>query len=52
MFKEDVDAELKRLAERLEEKRKIAIEKMGNKWILHPDHFVKKKEDVKPNILG
>jgi hypothetical protein len=52
MFKEDVDAELKRLRESLEAKRKIAIEKMGTKWILHPDHFIKKKEDVKPNILS
>lgn len=49
--KESVDEELKRLATRLEEKRRIAIEKMGSKWILHPDNHINKLKDVKPLIL-
>lgn len=52
MLKEDVDKELKRLQDALDAKRKIVIEKMGNKWILHPDNHVKKKENLKPNTLG
>ncbi len=50
--KESVDEELKRLADRLEVKRKIAIEKMGNKWILHRDNHVQKLKDVKPPVSG
>lgn len=49
--KESVDEELKRLAAGLEAKRKIAIEKMGNKWILHPDNHINKLKDVKPLVL-
>lgn len=47
-----VDEELKRLAQDLEAKRKIALEKMGNKWILHPEHHIQKLKDVEPLILG
>lgn len=49
--KESVEEEFKRLAIKLEEKRKIAIEKMGSKWILHPDNHIHKLKDVKPLIL-
>lgn len=47
-----VDEEMKRLAQSLEAKRKVALEKMGNKWILHPEHHIQKLKDVKPLILG
>jgi hypothetical protein len=49
--REDVDVELKRLRDSLDQKRKIAIEKMGDKWVLHPAHHVK-KQDVAANSLG
>ncbi len=52
LTKESVEEELKRLAASLEAKRKIAIEKMGSKWILHPDNQIKKLKDVKPLVLG
>jgi hypothetical protein len=46
-----VETETERLRVDLETKRKAAIERMGNKWILHPDHMVKNKS-LPPNTLG
>ncbi len=48
---EDIDEEIKLLQVRLEEKRKIAIEKMGSKWLLHPDHYVQ-NQNKDANSLG
>jgi len=48
---EAADAEIKRLADDLERKRNIAIERMGDKWVLHPNHHVKKM-DIAANSLG
>lgn len=48
---ESVDEEIARYRSSLERKRKEAIERMGEKWILHPAHHVKKK-DVPENTLG
>lgn len=50
--KESVEEEFKRLNASLEAKRKIAIEKMGNKWILHRDNHIQKLKDVKQPLLG
>jgi len=46
-----IEAETARLKADLETKRKAAIERMGTKWILHPDHMVQKK-DIEANSLG
>lgn len=45
------DEEFKKQAEKLEAKRKEAIERLGEKWLLHPANF-KKKLDIKENSLG
>lgn len=49
---ENVDEELKRLADTLTAKREAAIKRLGSKWLLHPDNKVQKLKDVKPNILS
>lgn len=41
-FSEQVDAETKRLENNLAAKRNTAIEFLGEKWILHPVHNIKK----------
>jgi hypothetical protein len=48
---ETVEQEIARYRASLEQKRLEAIEKMGEKWILHPSHHVKKKE-IPENSLG
>jgi hypothetical protein len=48
---ESVEEEIARYRASLERKRLEAIEKMGTKWILHPSHYVKKKE-IPENSLG
>lgn len=45
------DIEMKRLAADLDQKRKDAIARLGDKWILHPNHHVKKM-DIAANTLG
>lgn len=47
----DTDAELKQWRDSLDRKRKECIERMGDKWILHPNHHIKKL-DVPANTLG
>lgn len=37
--------------ESLNKKRLEALERMGTKWILHPQHYIQKK-DVPENTLG
>jgi hypothetical protein len=37
------DAELSRISIELNRKRKIAIEKLGEKWLMHPSNRVKRK---------
>ena len=46
-----VDEEIKKNADGLAIKRKAALERMGNKWILHPDHYVK-NQNIPANSLG
>ena len=48
---ESIEDEIARYRASLEQKRAAAIKKMGTKWILHPSHYVKKK-DVPENSLG
>ena len=45
------DAEFIQHAARLEEKRKEAIAKLGEKWVLHPIHQVH-KNNRPANLLG
>ncbi len=46
-----VEEELKKYSDSLDSKRQAAIERLGNKWILHPDHHVKNQK-VPANTLG
>jgi hypothetical protein len=46
-----MDMEMKRLAADLDQKRKEAIARLGEKWILHPNHYVKRK-NITANTLG
>lgn len=46
-----VDEELKKYADSLNAKRQAAIERLGEKWILHPKHHVK-NQGVPANSLG
>ena len=46
-----IELERKRLAEDLEAKRKVAIERMGAKWIFHPTNMIKRLKNVKPSVL-
>lgn len=46
-----VDDELKKYADSLASKRQAAIDRLGNKWVLHPDHHVK-NQGVPANTLG
>lgn len=41
-FRDEVDEEMSRLQSSLESKRKIAIERLGNRWVLHPDNYMTK----------
>jgi len=45
------DEELKKLSDSLDAKRKIAIERLGSKWLLHPDHHIK-NQGIPANTLG
>ena len=46
-----VDEELKKLSASLTSKRQAAIDRLGNKWVLHPDHHVK-NQGIPANTLG
>lgn len=46
-----VDEELKKYADSLNSKRQAAIDRLGEKWILHPKHHVK-NQGVPANTLG
>ena len=46
-----VDEELKKYADNLNSKRQAAIDRLGDKWILHPKHHVK-NQGVPANTLG
>ena len=46
-----VDDEIKKYADSLNSKRQAAIDRLGNKWVLHPDHHVK-NQGVPANTLG
>lgn len=46
-----VSDELDDLRKGLEAKREACIKRMGNKWILHPDHHVK-NQNMPANTLG
>ena len=46
-----VDEELKKLSDSLTSKRQAAIDRLGNKWVLHPDHHVK-NQGIPANTLG
>jgi hypothetical protein len=48
---ETVDEEIKRYSDSLEVKRKAAIERLGEKWLLHPKNQIKNM-NVGKNILG
>jgi hypothetical protein len=48
---QSVDDELKKYADSLNSKRQAAIDRLGNKWVLHPDHHVK-NQGVPANTLG
>lgn len=46
-----VDEEIKKYADSLAKKRQIAIDRLGEKWILHPKHHVK-NQNMPANTLG
>lgn len=48
---ESIEDEIARYSASLEQKRLVAIEKMGTKWIMHKDNYIQKK-DVAENSLG
>jgi hypothetical protein len=50
-FRDEEDTFMDQARHSLEAKRQAALERMGNKWILHPDHHVK-NQNMPANTLG
>jgi hypothetical protein len=50
-FRDEEDMFMERARISLEQKRQAALDRMGTKWIMHPDHRVQKKV-VDTNTLG
>jgi len=46
-----VDEEIKKYADSLTSKRQAAIDRLGERWVLHPKHHVK-NQGVPANTLG